>query len=174
MQVARHEYRERRLTCSAFLGGESNIQWFVFLFVHCLLGFMDDTYIDTFVCRFVGFFRWTFQPHSRRPSIATAYSPCRDTAGETDNQVSVATNQWPLGHESLSTDQPADCLTSFGLSVQINNKMSVLVSFFSHVAACGVVVVACGVVPIGFRVDILPNFAPERRGLSVGVLPDGF
>ena len=62
---------------------------------------------------------------------------------------------------------------SFGLSVQINNKMSVLVSFFSHVAACGVVVAACGVVPAGFRVDILPNFAPERRALSVGVLPDG-
>ena len=123
---------------------------------------------------FVGFFRLMFQPYSRRPSVVTAYSPCRDTAGETDNQVSVATNQWPLGHESLSTDQPADCLTSFGLSVQINNKMSVLVSFFSHVAACGVVVAAFGVVPAGFRVDILPNFAPGRRGLSVGVLPDGF
>ena len=54
MQVARHEHRERRLACSAFLGGESNIQWFVFLFVHCLLGFMGDTYIDTFICRFVG------------------------------------------------------------------------------------------------------------------------
>ena len=52
--------------------------------------------------------------------------------------------------------------------------MTKLVSFFNHVAACGVVVAACGVVPIGFRVDILPNFAPERRGLSVGVLPDGF
>ena len=52
--------------------------------------------------------------------------------------------------------------------------MSVLVSFFSHVAACGVVVAAFGVVPVGFRVDILPNFAPERRALSVGVLPDGF
>ena len=51
MQVARHEHRERGLARSAFLGGESNIQWFVFLFVHCLLGFMDDTYIDTFVCR---------------------------------------------------------------------------------------------------------------------------
>ncbi|WP_155814696.1 hypothetical protein [Segatella maculosa] len=45
--------------------------------------------------------------------------------------------------------------------------MTKLVSFFNHVAACGVV-------PIGFRVDILPNFAPERRALSVGVLPDGF
>ena len=45
--------------------------------------------------------------------------------------------------------------------------MSVLVSFFSHVAACGVVVAAFGVVPAGFRVDILPNFAPGRRGLSV-------
>ena len=59
--------------------------------------------------------------------------------------------------------------------------MSVLVSFFSHVAAFGVVVAAFGVVvaafgvvPIGFRVDIPPNFAPERRALSVGVLPDGF
>ena len=51
--------------------------------------------------------------------------------------------------------------------------MSVLVSFFSHVAVCGVVVAAFGVVPIGFLVDILPNFAPERRALSVGVLPDG-
>ena len=60
MQVARHEHRERGLACSAFLGGESNIQWFVFLFVHCLLGFMDDTYIDTFVCRFVGFFHLMF------------------------------------------------------------------------------------------------------------------
>ena len=79
---------------------------------------------------FVGFFRLMFQPYSRRPSVVTAYSPCRDTAGETDNQVSVATehfnsvddvrfletdnqvsvatNQWPLGHESLSTDQLAD------------------------------------------------------------------
>ena len=108
MQVARHEHRERRLARSAFLGGESNIQWFVFLFVHCLLGFMDDTYIDTFVCRFVGFFRLMFQPYSRRPSVVTAYSPCRDTAGETDNQVSVATNQWPLGHESLSTNRQID------------------------------------------------------------------
>ncbi|MFC2530040.1 hypothetical protein [Segatella oris] len=45
--------------------------------------------------------------------------------------------------------------------------MSVLILFFSHVAACGVV-------PAGFRVDILPNFALERRALSVGVLPDGF
>lgn len=52
--------------------------------------------------------------------------------------------------------------------------MSVLVSFFNYVAACGVVVAAFGVVPADFRVDILPNFAPERRGLSVGVLPDGF
>ncbi|WP_155799728.1 hypothetical protein [Prevotella nigrescens] len=51
--------------------------------------------------------------------------------------------------------------------------MSVPISFFIHVAACGVIVAASGVVPIGFRVDILPNFAPERRGLSVGVLPDG-
>ncbi|MFC2530041.1 hypothetical protein [Segatella oris] len=57
---------------------------------------------------FVGFFRLMFQPYSRRPSVVTAYSPCGDTAGETDNQVSVATNQWPLGHESLSTDQLAD------------------------------------------------------------------
>ena len=52
--------------------------------------------------------------------------------------------------------------------------MTKLVSFFNHVAACGVVVAAFGVVPVGFRVDILPNFAPERRALSVGVLPDGF
>ena len=52
--------------------------------------------------------------------------------------------------------------------------MSVLVSFFNHVAAFGVVMAACGVVPADFRVDILPNFAPERRALSVGVLPDGF
>lgn len=129
MQVARHEHRERGLACSAFLGGESNIQWFVFLFVHCLLGFIGDTYIDTFVCQFIGSFRLTFQPHSRRPSVATANSPCGDTAGETDNQVLVATNQWLLGHESLSTNQPTVCLTPFGLSVQINNKMSVLLSF---------------------------------------------
>ena len=129
MQVARHEHRERRLARSAFLGGESNIQWFVFLFIHCLLGFMGDTYIDTFVCQFIGSFRLTFQPHSRRPSVATANSPCGDKDGEIDNQMSVATNQWPLGHKSLSTDQPADGLTSFGLSVQINNKMSVLLSF---------------------------------------------
>ena len=108
MQVARHEHRERRLACSAFLGGESNIQWFVFLFVHCLLGFMGDTYIDTFVCRFVGFFRLTFQPHSCRSSVATANSPCGDTVGETDCQVSVVTNQWPLGHESLSTNRQID------------------------------------------------------------------
>ena len=52
--------------------------------------------------------------------------------------------------------------------------MSVLVSFFNYVAACGVVVAAFGVVPADFRVDILPNFALERRALSVGVLPDGF
>ena len=44
--------------------------------------------------------------------------------------------------------------------------MTKLVSFFNHVATCGVV-------PADFRVDILPNFAPERRALSVGVLPDG-
>ena len=93
MQVARHEHRERGLARSAFLGGESNIQWFVFLFVHCLLDFMGDTYIDTFVCRFVGFFRLIFQLHSRRSSVATAYSPCGGTVGETDSQVLVATNQ---------------------------------------------------------------------------------
>ena len=87
------------------------------------------TTYNTFVCQFIGSFRLTFQPHSRRPSVATADSPCGDTAGETDNQVSVATNQWLLGHESLSTNQPTVCLTPFGLSVQINNKMSVLLSF---------------------------------------------
>ena len=103
MQVACHEHRG--LARSVFLGGESNIQWFVFLFVHCLLGFIGDTYIDTFVCQFIGSFRLMFQPHSRRPSVATANSPCGNTAGETDNQVSVATNQWPLGHESLSTNR---------------------------------------------------------------------
>ena len=122
MQVACHEYRERGFARSAFLGGESNIQWFVFLFVHCLLGFMGDTYIDTFVCRFIGSFRLTFQPHSRRPSVATANSPCQDTAGETDNQVSVATNQWLLG---MSLSQPTDCLSDVFWFVGANKQQNV-------------------------------------------------
>lgn len=69
MQVARHEHRERRLACSAFLGGESNIQWFIFLFVHCLLGFVGDTYIDTFVYWFIGFFLPLDVPTTSSPSV---------------------------------------------------------------------------------------------------------